>query len=79
MTEVGKANPVRRALFRALKATNGWLRDHGGMNPGRRWFAKIHNVLGPQMRVLVTGGSKFDASVGRDSTTWGSPCSTAMD
>ncbi|HUR21309.1 MAG TPA: AMP-binding protein [Vicinamibacterales bacterium] len=66
MTEVGKASPVRRALFRTLKSANGWLRDHGGMNPGRRWFAKIHNVLGPQMRVLVTGGSKFDATIGRD-------------
>jgi long-chain acyl-CoA synthetase len=66
MTEVGKASPLRRALFRTLKRTNGWLRDHAGMNPGRRWFAKIHNVLGPQMRVLVTGGSKFDAGVGRD-------------
>ena len=66
MTEVGKASPLRRTLFRTLKRTNGWLRDNTGMNPGRRWFAKIHNVLGPQMRVLVTGGSKFDASVGRD-------------
>jgi long-chain acyl-CoA synthetase len=66
MTEVAKANPLRRALFRTLKRTNGWLRDRRGMNPGRRWFARIHHVLGPQMRVLVTGGSKFDATVGRD-------------
>ena len=66
MTEVGKASPLRRGLFRALKGANGRLRSHSRMNPGRRWFAKIHHVLGPQMRVLVTGGSKFDASVGRD-------------
>jgi long-chain acyl-CoA synthetase len=66
MTEVSKANPVRRTLFRALKGANGWLRAKTGMNPGRRWFAKIHNVLGPQMRVLVTGGSKFDGTIGRD-------------
>ena len=65
MTEVGKANPIRRALFRTLKRTNGLLRDRG-MNPGRRWFARIHNALGPNIRVLVTGGSKFDATIGRD-------------
>jgi long-chain acyl-CoA synthetase len=66
MTEVGKAGPLKRTMFRTLKRTNGWLRDHGGLNPGRRWFAKIHNVLGSRMRVLVTGGSKFDATIGRD-------------
>ncbi len=66
MAEVGKASPLRRTVFRTLKGANGWLRTHAGMNPGRRWFAKIHHVLGPQMRVLVTGGSKFDATVGRD-------------
>ena len=66
MTEVGKASPLKRSIFRTLKRTNGWLRDHGGLNPGRWWFARIHNVLGSQMRVLVTGGSKFDATIGRD-------------
>jgi len=66
MAEVGKANPVRRALFRVLLRTNGWLRTHMGWNPGRRWFAKVHHVLGTKMRVLVTGGSKFDATIGRD-------------
>jgi long-chain acyl-CoA synthetase len=66
MSEVGKATPVRRTLFRALLRTNGWLRAHTGLNPGRRWFAKVHRVLGPHIRVLVTGGSKFDAKIGRD-------------
>ncbi|MBK9239829.1 MAG: AMP-binding protein [Acidobacteria bacterium] len=66
MSEVGKSNAVRRTLFRVLLRTNDWLRTHTGVNPGRRWFAKIHRVLGPNMRVLVTGGSKFDPTVGRN-------------
>ena len=66
MAEVGKANAVRRTLFRVLLHTNDWLRTHTGLNPGRRWFAKVHRVLGPNMRVLVTGGSKFDPTVGRN-------------
>ncbi len=66
MAEVGKANAVRRTLFRVLLRTNDWLRTYTGLNPGRRWFAKVHRVLGPNMRVLVTGGSKFDPTVGRN-------------
>ena len=66
MSEVNKASPARRAVFRILLRTNGWLRARTGWNPGRRWFAKIHHVMGPTMRVLVTGGSKFDPSIGRD-------------
>lgn len=66
MAEVAKANPVRRAVFRALLRTNGWLRAHTGWNPGRRWFAKVHAVLGSHMRFLVTGGSRFDPTIGRD-------------
>lgn len=37
-----------------------------GLNPGKKIFKKVHDVLGPKMRYLVTGGSKFDAAVGRD-------------
>jgi long-chain acyl-CoA synthetase len=66
MGEVAKANPLRRTMFRVLLRTNGWLREHTGWNPGRRWFAKVHAVLGTHMRFLVTGGSRFDPTIGRD-------------
>ncbi len=66
MGEVTKASPVRRALFRLLLRTNGWLRERVGVNPGRRWFAKVHAVLGTHIRFLVTGGSRFDPTIGRD-------------
>jgi len=66
MGEVAKASPVRRTLFRVLLRTNGWLRERTGWNPGRRWFAKVHAVLGEHMRFLVTGGSRFDPTIGRD-------------
>lgn len=66
LAEVARANPVRRALFRGLLRTNGWLREHTGWNPGRRWFARVHAVLGVHMRFLVTGGSRFDPAIGRD-------------
>ena len=66
MAEVGKRGRLSRAIFGAMLRTNGWLRDHGGANPGRRWFRRVHHTLGDHMRVLVTGGSKFDPIIGRD-------------
>ncbi len=66
MAEVAKRGALSRSVFRAMLATNAWLRDHGGLNPGKRWFAKVHHTLGDSMRVLVTGGSKFDPVIGHD-------------
>ena len=37
-----------------------------GINIGRILFGKVHTVLGGHMRLLVTGGSKFDPAIGRD-------------
>jgi long-chain acyl-CoA synthetase len=65
MTEIGLAGATRRAIFRLLLRVNGWLRDRAGWNPGRRWFARVHRALGTKMRILVTGGSKFDPVIGR--------------
>ncbi len=66
MGEVAKSAAPRRLVFKALLRTNGWLRERFGWNPGRRWFKRVHDVLGPHMRFLVTGGSRFDPTIGRD-------------
>jgi long-chain acyl-CoA synthetase len=64
--EVAKGGALRVRVFRALLGLNRVCRDRFGWNPGRRWFARVHARLGPSMRVLVTGGSRFDAVIGRD-------------
>jgi len=56
--------PVRRA-FRTMMAANGALR-RAGVNLGPVFFRRVHAVFGPRMRILVTGGSRFDPAVGRD-------------
>jgi long-chain acyl-CoA synthetase len=66
MAEVSRAGVVSRVAFRALLRTNAWLRDRTGWNPARRLLARVHRVLGPSMRILVTGGSRFDPGIGRD-------------
>jgi long-chain acyl-CoA synthetase len=50
----------------------GWMRRitvlgrRLSLNPGRVLFGRIHNLFGKRMRLLVTGGSRFDPKIGRD-------------
>ncbi len=66
MGEVAKSGILKRLLFRALLRTNGALRHGLGINLGKVFFRPVHRALGPRMRMLVTGGSRFDPAVGRD-------------
>jgi long-chain acyl-CoA synthetase len=63
--EVSAAGRLRRMLFNGLLRTNGWLRDTFGFNFGPVVFRRVHDVLGSKMRLLVTGGSRFDPAVNR--------------
>ncbi len=64
--EVAAAGRAERLAFRALVALNGVLRSVLRINLGRVFFARVHRVLGPRMRLLITGGSRFDPAIGRD-------------
>ena len=63
--QVARSGLVTRLLFSALLAINFRLRRIG-INLGRVFFGKVHDVMGRDMRLLVTGGSKFDPVIGRD-------------
>lgn len=65
MQQVEKSGMITRALFKLLLAANFRLR-RVGVNLGRVFFGKVHDVMGRDMRLLVTGGSKFDPAIGRD-------------
>jgi long-chain acyl-CoA synthetase len=65
MTETGKAGAAARFLFRRLLRLNGALR-RAGINPGPWLFGRVHRALGRRMRLLITGGSKFDQAIGND-------------
>ena len=66
MEQVKQAGWLKRKLFRALLRINGFLRDSTSINLGPRLFQRVHEVLGPRMRLLVTGGSRFEPGIGRD-------------
>jgi len=65
MNQVEKSGVATRLIFKVLMATNFRLRRLG-INLGRTFFGKVHDVMGRDMRLLVTGGSKFDPAIGRD-------------
>ncbi len=70
MQQVKSGSVATRLAFRVLMAISAAGRRLG-MNPGKLFFAKVHRLLGPKMRFLITGGSAFDSSVGRDLRTLG--------
>ena len=56
--------PARTAA-RGLAAACLRLRLWTGINAGRLVFARVHRSLGPRIRLLVTGGARFDPEVNR--------------
>jgi len=65
MREVEKRGSAAQRAFKAMLALNFRARRMG-VNLGPRLFAKVHATMGKQMRLFVTGGSKFDPAIGRD-------------
>jgi long-chain acyl-CoA synthetase len=63
--QVAAAGGIKRAAFGMMLRLNAMLR-RAGINLGPRLFARVHRALGPRMRLLVTGGSKFDPATGRE-------------
>jgi long-chain acyl-CoA synthetase len=52
-----------RSLVKTLAAANLRARRLLGLNPGRLVFGRIHRALGPRLRLLITGGARFDPAV----------------
>jgi len=52
-----------RVLFRAMKAI---ARRIKGPTVRRKMFAKVHQAIGPDLYMLASGGSRFDAEIARD-------------
>jgi long-chain acyl-CoA synthetase len=64
-TQVARSNPLVRWLFAGMLAFNGATRRIG-LNLGAVLFRRLHRVLGGRVRVMVTGGSRFDPAIGAD-------------
>ncbi len=55
---------VRYALFRWLLAVSMFARRRLGLRLGKILLRPVHEQIGPRLRVLASGGSKFDEELG---------------
>jgi long-chain acyl-CoA synthetase len=62
--EIAKRGAFTQKAFHLMVAVNCVLRKLG-INAGHLFFRKVHDTLGPKMRYLVTGGSRFDPAIAR--------------
>jgi long-chain acyl-CoA synthetase len=63
--EIAERGALTQKIFGALVALNRTLR-RVGINAGPILFRKIHHAVGPKMRYLATGGSRFDPLIAKD-------------
>lgn len=63
--EIKKRGVLTQKIFGAMVALNRALRKVG-LNAGPILFRKVHETLGPKMRYLATGGSRFDPKISSD-------------
>jgi long-chain acyl-CoA synthetase len=68
--EVEQRGMAARFAFRRMTRITAFCRRFG-FNPGRLFFGRIHELFGRRMRLLVTGGSRFDPKIARDFYTLG--------
>src|SRR5215813_2020768 len=65
MQQVNGSPWAARKVFHLLMGLSAAGRTIG-LNLGKLFFPKVHKLLGPKMRFLITGGSAFDPKIGRD-------------
>ena len=63
---VGAKPKAVQALFRAMLATNGFMRDTLKINLGRKFFGQVHESFGGRLRIAISAGSRFDEAVAAD-------------
>jgi long-chain acyl-CoA synthetase len=70
--EVSKKGRLAERIFSVMLALST-ASQKVGFNLGKVLFKKVHAQLGPDIRYFVTGGSRFDAKIGRDIHALGFP------
>ncbi len=68
--EVQQRGVLTRSVFGLMRRATVLSRRFG-FNPGRVFFRRIHDLLGTRMRLLVTGGSRFDPKIAADFASLG--------
>ncbi len=62
-----KARPASvQLLFGMMLSLNGTLRDALKINLGRKFFGRVHDSFGGNLRIAISAGSRFDEDVAKD-------------
>jgi long-chain acyl-CoA synthetase len=61
----GQSATVQR-LFKTMLAANSFFRDSLKINLGKKFFGKVHDGFGGNLRVAISAGSRFDSDVAID-------------
>lgn len=64
-TIAAKPKPVQ-LIFNTMLSTNGFLRDKFNVNLGDKFFGKVQESFGGNLRFAITAGSRFDEDVAQD-------------
>ncbi len=70
MKQVGEKGALEQFGFKVLMKVCRAFRSIG-WNLGKTAFAKVHDSMGKKLRYFITGGSRFDAEIGRDLESMG--------
>ena len=73
MQRLAELPAPRRTVARTLLKVSGFARRRLGLSIGKRLFAAAHEPFGDKMRLLVTGGARFDPQVYSDFLDLGFP------
>ena len=57
---VAARGALARSLFERLLALSLWLHRRFGLRAGRFLFAGLHRQLGPELRIMVSGGARLE-------------------
>ncbi len=63
---VGAQPKAVQILFRAMLKANGILRNSLNINLGHKFFKKVHDSFGGNLRIAISAGSRFDEKVAID-------------
>ncbi len=63
--QIGARGRLAENVFRTMLTLSHVLRG-AGINAGKLLFRPVHQMLGPKMHYLISGGSKLDPAIARD-------------
>jgi long-chain acyl-CoA synthetase len=63
LQEVERQKPLLKVIFQQLLRISRFCNERLNLNPGKRFFSKVHAQFGPQFRLFGVGGARFDLEI----------------